>query len=177
MKVHVVIPYSTSKEFGKECNEVMSRIPDDDWVCFLDHDCMFLTPDAISHLHEYAKMYPDSLLTCYTNRVGAKEQCLNGVISENDSIRHAIGKAERQKVKLYEVTEMKGVISGYLMMFSKKLWNDVSHFTEDKMILGVDNNFSARVLNKGYKIYLMKGIYIWHTYRLVTGRQDKSHLK
>lgn len=175
-KVHVMIPFATDKQFGKALNEMMAFIPDDDFVCFLDHDVLLLTPDAITHLHEYARLYPDSLLTCYTNRVGWKPQCLNGIVSENDSIRVHILKAQKQKILLYQVEELKTTISGFLMMFSKKLWNDCSHFTEDKQILGVDNNWSARVLQHGYKIHLMKGLYVWHSYRLLD-RQDKSHLK
>lgn len=176
MKIHVMIPYAPDKQFGKCLNEMMAMLPDDDWVCILDHDCMFLTPDAIKHLYTYAEMFPDALLTSYTNRVGFKPQCLNGVCSENGDVRTWVQKAERQKALLYRVTEMTGTISGFLMLFSKKLWNDCSHFTEDKMILGTDNNWSARVLQHGYKIYLMCGILVFHTYRILD-RTNKSHLK
>lgn len=175
-KIHVMTPFSPSKHLGEAYNEAMAMIPDGDWACFHDHDGMFLTPDAIAHMYKYAEMFPDALLTCYTNRVGWKPQCLNGVCSENADVRHWVQKAQRQKALLYRVTEMNTTISGYLMLFSKKLWNDCSHFTEDKAILGVDNNWSARVLNHGYKIYLMQGIIFFHTYRILN-RMDKSHLK
>lgn len=175
-KIHVMTPFSPSKNLGVAYNEAMAMIPEDDWVCFLDHDCMFLTSDAINHLYKYAEMFPDALLSAYTNRVGFKPQCLNGVCSENGDLRHWTVKAERQKALLYKVTEMSATISGFLMLFSKKTWNDCSHFTEDKQILGVDNNWSARVLQHGHKIYLMQGILVFHSYRILD-RMNKSHLK
>lgn len=175
-KIHVMIPFSPQKELGKAYNEAMALIPDNDWACFIDHDFMFLQPNSINHMYKYAEMFPDSLLTCMTNRVGYKPQCLNGVCSENGDVRHWVARAARQEALLYRVTEMTATISGYLMLFSKKTWDDCSHFTEDKKILGVDNNWSARVLQHGHKIYLMQGILGFHTYRILD-RTDKRHLK
>lgn len=176
MKIHVMTPYSPEKKLGQAYNEAMAMLPDDDWACFIDQDTMFLQPHTISHLYKYAEMFPDALLTAYTNRVGFKPQCLNGVCSENGDVRHWVKKAQMQEALLYQVEEMKGTISGFLMLFSKKLWNDCSHFTEDKDILGTDNNWSARVIQHGHKIYLMRGILVFHTYRILN-RMDKSHLK
>ncbi len=176
MKVHVMTPYSRERTFAVACNEAVAMIGEDDWICIIDHDFMFLAPESIADLYKYAEMCPDSLLTCYTNRVGSRIQCLNGVISENDSMKAWINRAIRMRQVEPSVTEIKGVISGYLLFFSKKLWNDVSHFPEDKTILGVDNGFSGRVLNKGKKIYLMNNMLGWHSYRIHKDRHDKTHL-
>lgn len=176
MKVHVIIPYAPDKQFSKACNEAVAMIGEQDWICIIDHDFMFLTPDSIGDLYRYAEMCPDALLTCYTNRVGNRGQCLNGVISENDSMKAWVARAIRMRQAEPTVTEIPGVISGFLLLFSKKLWNDVSHFPDDKTILGVDNAFSARVLNKGKKIYMMNNMLGWHSYRIHKDRRDKTHL-
>ncbi len=179
MKIHHLIPFALApeKNFGKECNEAIALLPDDDWVIISDYDFMFLLPEHRADLYEYAALCPDSLMTCLVNRVGQLQQCLNGVMSENADVRVWIEKAKRQRQVGVRVREFNGVISGCMMFFSKKLWNDVSHFQDDKMVLGVDNGFAGRVLNKGKKIYIMESIVGFHVYRIGRAKGDKSHLK
>ena len=177
MNIRVIVPFSLEKNLGKAYNEEISRIPNGDWVCLLDHDVMFLTPDAIRHLYEYVNLFPDTgIFTCYTNRLHplAKNQLLDGC-EEDDDVRYHIRVANNQKQHLYKATELNKHISGFLMMIKKETWDEIK-FSEDKLCLGVDNDFSDRVLRSGRKIRRMDGIYVWHSYRLLNGIKDKSHL-
>jgi GT2 family glycosyltransferase len=185
MRVHIVKPYSLTGNLGKAYNETMALMPDNDWCCLMDCDTMFLTPDCGSILHEYARqvmntytwagLYP--ILTCYTNRINpnATHQLLNGHFYDDDQVLPHIKIAQAQRSELYKTTEIKQVISGFLMMVHRKTWDSV-HFCEDLKCLGVDNDFSRRVLATGRKILRMEGLYIWHNYRLANGIHDKSHL-
>jgi GT2 family glycosyltransferase len=178
MKVHIVKPYSIEKNLGKAYNEAMRLIPDGDWACLMDYDTMFLTPDCGQILHEYVNWNPTvGIFTCFTNRVHplAKDQLLDGFLSDNVSIDYHIERAYNQKRNLFQVTEIKHEISGFLMMVSKKTWNEIK-FSEYGKCLGVDNDFSTAVLQSGRKIMRMDGLYVFHTYRMKNGIKDKTHL-
>lgn len=179
MKVHIVKPYSVEKNLGRAYNEAMRLIPDGDWACLMDYDTMFLTPDCGKILHEYVTWNPTAgIFTCFTNRIHplAKSQLLHGVVSDNTSIDYHTDLAYNQKKDLFKTTIINHEISGFLMMISKKTWSEIK-FNENGKCLGVDNDFSIRVLQARKSIHRMDGLYIWHTYRLKNGIADKSHLK
>lgn len=175
--IHVVQPYRSDKNLGKAYNETIRLYPDNAWICLLDYDAMFLTPDAIQHVEQYTKQFPGTgIFTCFTNRLHplSKGQLL-GSMSEDDRIRGHIEIAERQKRELYKTTAIDHPIGGFCMVVNKATWKKTP-FNESKKCLGVDNDFSKAVLDKGGNILRMDGIYCFHQYRLVGGYKSKSHL-
>lgn len=177
--VHIVKPYSITKNLGEAYNKTMQMIPDGDWACLCDYDTMFLTPDCGYILNTYAEMYPDfGLLTCLTNRIHplAFKQLYGGEVSEDDSILNHQKKAEIMKQNLYKVNRVEHEVSGFLMLISKKTWQKVKFKEENGRCLGVDNTFCWNLLEKGEKIGVMLGMYLFHSYRL-KNIKDKSHLK
>jgi GT2 family glycosyltransferase len=181
MKVHIVKPYSIEKNLGKAYNEAMALIPDGDWACLMDYDTMFLTPDCGQILHKHADFadhnYESNVLfTCLTNRIHplACDQLYKGKVSEDTNILNHIKIAEELREDEYS-TRIYHPISGFLMMVSKSLWEKIK-FSEDRKCLGVDNDFSQRVLDNDYYIARMDNLYVWHTYRLKNGIKDKTHL-
>jgi GT2 family glycosyltransferase len=178
MRVHVRTPYSNERRLGKAYNEAFEGVGVSDWVCLIDYDVMFLTPDAILILHRYAAAYPDTgIFTCYTNRIHplAVGQLLGGTFSNDTDVRTHIRIAEEQCKIGVKITCLDQVISGFLMMICKKTWL-TTRFNEDLQCLGVDNDFSQRVLDKGLKIHRMDALYVWHSYRISKGISDKTHL-
>lgn len=177
MQVHICTPYRIDKNLGRAYNEAMARIPDGDSGCFIDYDIQLLTPDAGVILHEYANRFPGSLLTCFTNRISplSKKQLLGGTISEDSDLRNHIRLAEVQRSHLYTVRELHRDISGMLMVIPKSLWAE-HQFEETGKCLGVDTYYVRRIRAAGKKIYRMNGLYVFHSYRLLTGITDKSHL-
>lgn len=178
MKVHIIKPYSIEKNLGKAYNEAMALIPDGDWACIMDYDTMLLTPDCGHVLHEYVMKYDFAgVFTCFTNRIHplASNQLLDGQISDNVCMDYHIERAYNQKRMLFQVTPIERPISGFLMMISKQTWNECK-FSETGKCLGVDNDFSANILERGKRILRMDGLYVWHTYRLKNGIKDKTHL-
>ncbi len=176
--IHVCTPYRTDKNLGKAYNEAFSLIGDEDWLCVHDWDFSFLLPDSISHLYGYIERFPNvDAFTCYCNRshISSHQQMLNGKISNDTDYMHHISLAIKQKEKLYQATEIKGNISGYMMLLSKRLWKEIP-FAEDLKCLGVDSLFSVKLRQKGKNIYRMDGLYGFHQYRMVNGTKDKSHL-
>lgn len=178
MQVHITAPYRLDKDLGLAYNEFMKLLPDGDSACFIDYDVMLLTPDAGAILHEYAKRFPDALLTCFTNRISplAKPQLLEGIVNEDSDIKNHIRTAEIQKNRLYVATEINQDISGFLMMLSKKTW--LKHkFPERGKPLGVDTHFGRTLRASGTKILRMDGLYVFHAYRLMKGINNKEHLQ
>lgn len=174
--VNIVIPYTTDKNLGREYNRICERIADDEWICILDHDVLFLTPDAIQIMTEYAKINPGCVLTCLTNRIHpSSPQLYQGVLNSDSDIKNHIAIAEKVKAHRYYVTRLDTTVSGFLMLFPKSVWNQVK-FDETLQYLGVDSNWSTRIQQAGIPLLRMDALYCFHTYRIMTEQSDKSHL-
>lgn len=175
--IHVKIPFDLDKNLGRAYNVAFEDLEERDWVCLIDHDVMLLTPDAIRIMYEYTKNFPETgIFTCYTNRIHplAVDQLLDGKVSENTCMKYHVERAYNQKRFGITVTEIKHVISGFLMLVSKKTWHQIK-FPETMKCLGVDNFYSQAIMEAGKKIYRMDSLYVWHSYRL-NDIKDKTHL-
>lgn len=170
-------PYDPGKNLGKAYNEAISLIPDEDAVCLRDIDTLFLTPEQPAIIQQYYEDHPNSVLTCFTNRVSqlSRHQLLGGTVSENTDIREHIRLAEKQQEGQRTVTEIPRDISGFLMVVPKSVWYKVP-FPEDGKCLGVDTYHNRMIRAAGIKILRMNLIYVFHTYRLSKGVLNKQHL-
>ena len=178
MKIHIKTPFAEDKNLGRAYNEAFEDIEERDWVCLIDHDVLFLTPDAINIMYEYVRSFPEAgIFTCYTNRIHplAAAQLLDGRVNENTCVKYHQERAYNQKRFGISVTELRHHISGFLMLVSKKTWREIK-FPESGKCLGVDNDYSQAILDAGKTIYRMNGLYVWHSYRL-NDIKDKSHLQ
>lgn len=170
-------PCATDKNLGKVYNQYMEIVPNnDDWVIIRDRDTMYLQPNYMELIEQAIKKNPDAdLFTCYTNRVGNKEQCYGGLINNTSDVLRVYLDTRYNNVMLRKSYKpLNKCISGFFMLFQKKTWQ--KHKFKDG-ILGVDNHFSQSILDKGGKIILIEGLYVYHYYRLHSGIHDKSHLK
>jgi GT2 family glycosyltransferase len=161
-------PYSTEKNIGKHYNQVMSILPNSsDWACFIDGDAMFTTIDFGHQIEAVIKNNPDcGLFTAMTNRVGTKYQCVKGMWDENDMRKHRMKGEELKKqhnTKCIDITDL-SPISGVVILLKKQIWEKVAGFEENNM-LGIDNSIHYRVANRGLKVKLMLGVYVYHWYR------------
>jgi hypothetical protein len=174
--IHTYITYAPSyvdKNIGWAYNNFMKMVPDDDWVCFLDHDAMFTTGDWYKQLEEIvsiAEKTPDNkigLLTSLTNRIGNEEQIIFKKDSEeaknHDMYFHRKWGRSQQKYHRTSLQKAKNLISGVVMLFPKKVWLKTNGFKDG--FLGVDNDFDQQVRRAGYSTYIMKGVYTYHWYR------------
>lgn len=178
--IYYTVPFSLIKDFGKAYNQYMELLQnDDDWMCFMDGDIFFLNPDFGKHIADVIAMNPGGgIYTCLTNRIANPEQRINGKFINTPNILTHKKYADSRKKKYYSlVKQTHKRISGFLMVVQKKVWKEIK-FTEGLGILGVDWDFSTRVLESGYPIYIMQGLYVFHYYRLhVGGVSAIDHLK
>ncbi len=178
MQITFPTPYRLDKNLAKAYNDEFKKVNDDDYVCLRDYDTLFLLPETIADIYGYVERNPDKdLFTCYGNRnhFNLKEQILNGVISDDADIIHHIDLAIKQREQLYKLTIVTGHLSGFFMLISKRLWKEMQ-FYENRKCLGVDTAFSMRLRTRNKIVYRMDGIYLFHTYRLKNGVNNRSHL-
>ena len=177
MKVWLRIPYSTEKNLGQAYNEEMDMIPDGDAACFMDGDTMFLTPDYGHIITSYYQKYPNSVLTCWTNRI---HQLAKGQLFDNPS--SDIKDHLNFKQGVTTATRIDGPVSGFLLVVPKSVWllhpfAETNKYNPDlPNLLGCDNEWTNRIRSHGIQVLRMDGLYIWHTYRLLSNGKDKTHL-
>lgn len=171
MQVHIITPYRIDKDLGKAYNNACQLIPDGDYICLMDYDCMLLTPDAGAILHKYALKGEEALYTCYTNRCHPTSlqhmSLMNNVTDIKEHIRFAESKRGTELLKIG------GNISGFLMMFPKSLWVKYP-FAEGIGCLGVDTDYWKKLAADNVPMYIMTSLYVFHIYRLTTN--SKNHL-
>lgn len=179
MNIHIISPFSRDKNLGKAYNETIKHLPAEDWICVMDYDAMFLHPEQINRMYQYVEAYHDtSLFVCYGSRCkdGLPQQWKGG-LHENDVSISYHSALSSNFLDLYGV-QAKPVlrsVAGFLMLFSKATWEKFN-FVDNGACLRVDTDFSKRILRSGGKILLMESIYIWHTYRLLQGKNYIKHL-
>ena len=171
----ICTPYRSDKNVGKAYNDIFKLIREDDTACITDGDTMFLTPDFGTIIEDYNRLYPDAILTCKTNRIHPLSKQLDGQLDEICDLRELTRKAESRKLSR-TITEIKPGegMSGLLMVIPKKIWHEVP-FVENRA-LGIDSQFRIDLHSAGKKIYIMDGLFVFHSYRILNGINDKRHL-
>jgi GT2 family glycosyltransferase len=175
-------PYSTDQNLGEAYNDLFKQQTSDDAILLLsDQDVMFFGTEKPGHiLAEIIGNKPNfGIITCLTNRINNSHQRTQKTHLHNvsDTLVHeneARITAREQGSKVERIT---APISGHVMVVRKRVWREVGGFLE-KGILRVDNDFSCKVENAGYSIFLALGIYVYHHYRMGKGGyQFTDHLK
>lgn len=181
--IYDITPYSIEKNLGLAYNQAIEGLPDGAHVCLRDGDCCWLTPDYGVILSEYVRMYPDAILTCWTNRINPKAEQQFRCDRECSDMKYFLERANALAKDPLSVTQIEGFVSGFCLVFSKELWSKYKftekQFYEDRgpyNLLGVDNEFTNRVRAAGVRVLRMDNLLMWHTYRLLTGDNNKSHL-
>jgi GT2 family glycosyltransferase len=178
VKIWFFTPYDTDKNLGKAYNEYCRLVPESDWICLMDGDCMFLNSNFGHIATQYIKSYPKTALFIpVVNRVGKNSQCYGDKISQDPDIRHHKKIADKCSKKI-EVKNMNHIRlpSMPCFLFSKKLWTTVGGFDETGRILGVDVRFSQKAMKVG-DCLRMNGLYMFHYYRLNEGVRSLDHVK
>ena len=174
-------PYNSDKNIGKALNEFCELVPDGDWICLQDGDIAYLTPDWGKQIEEVVRLHGSkySLFGCLTNRLGRPIQRYKKEFSEDHDIRnHAAIARELSASHFAEVEDItdKRYIAGLFMLFPKSLYSRIK-FKENCNYF--DDEFSRDVVRAGGKLGLLKGLYVYHLYRIWsdTPITEKTHLK
>lgn len=179
VKVWYSNPYSSSKNIGKALNDFCGLVPDGDWICLQDGDICYLTSDWGRQIEDTLKEHSDKfgLIGCMTNRLGRPIQRIGEMDNDHDMMKHyetAKTMALEHYAEVEDITKKK-YIAGMFMLFPKSVWNKVK-FRENN--IAFDDHFSNDVRKKGYKLGLMKGLYVYHLYRAWSDNptKERAHL-
>lgn len=179
MKTFYISPYRTDKNFGLAINEAVKAInyAPDDWFCLTDHDTLWLLPDTKAQIERILQTTPYDVLGCMTNRIRSKEQLVGGYFNPDDRIKEHIRIAELcQSAGRDMVVEAKGVMAAFMLYFRVSAWEKAGGFAE--VAINFDTIFNQACRAQGLRIGLMRGVYVWHSYRLQSRipLQDVTHL-
>ena len=179
--IYYTTAFDSTKSIGKYYNSFFERLRDDDWACFVDADTIFTTPDYGLLVERAVQKYPEAdAFTCYTNRVACEWQIAPGVDVVSNDMKYHRSFGEKMKknfgANCIDVTDKPRleVMSGFFFMLKKSTWKQLGKFPE-KGMLGIDNHLHWAIQEKGKKLYLIKGLYLYHWYRN-GNKSDKSHL-
>lgn len=171
--IYHITPYLTG-DIGKGINDTIRCLPDDAWVCLRDIDTMFLLPQQPSWLEEIVASTKYDVLGARCNRLGDKHQLWGEDISDIDSIQHHIDIAKLAFIacdKDVAAVSEQDNLAGFFLLFKKSVWETVP-FAEKT--IQFDLQWNKDLKDKGFKRGLMRGIYLWHTYRLGSDKPQQS---
>ena len=176
----IMVPYYPGN-IGIAYNQAMKHV--DDWVLFLDHDIMILTPDW----YEQCRIAIDLLgheagwITCMTNSIWCDDQLdIKAPNSNNIAVhlQHARTTAKKfpQIISPGSAKKFLGnIFSGFFILTHKEAWEKAGGFIEEHRVvthgginfecnkhLGVDNDYFFRLTEAGYKNYIIQNIYAFH---------------
>ena len=172
--IYYITPYLTGN-IGKAINEAIAVLPDDSWVCLRDTDTMFLLPDQPSMLEELIMSNPPfDVIGATCNRLGSGYQLFSNQINDDPDILNHIEYAKIARE--YHKTNVEEVpfgtpLAGFFLLFRKSLWNEIPF--EEKSIQ-FDLIFSRTLHEKGKRLGLMRGMYLFHIYRVCQTNPQRS---
>lgn len=179
-------PFNISKEIGIDYNLHCSVVPNnEDWIQITDYDTLILLPECYQLIDKAIERYPDTaIFGAVTNRLGRRDQRIDQDKPDpsTDLAKHfTICREMLKKYSDGECFETKKLIAGFFLLFRKSYWKRVGGF-QDKVCnergLLFDYVFSKRAREQGLSMRIIKGLYVWHTYRVYKENwRDYSHLK
>ena len=169
-------PYAIDRKIGVEYNRIISYLPDHCWIGITDQDMCFLHPEQKKWIAGIVEMGEYELYGCLTNRLHSDEQApFRGVndtpnmYDEQNYMAHKKFALEIRAKYGDEVVQTDSVIAGLLMVFNKDTWERVGRFRETG--IWFDTYFSNVIQRKG----IMRGIYVFHDYRLPLPDYEACH--
>ena len=162
----MTVPFDTGGNIGKEYNSIMQNTTHE-WVGFADHDVFFANPKWYEMFcHGIDNLPGAGLISCKTNRIGCPLQKAGA--KKTDDINYHRQRAEELYREFWneadDVSESRFSPSALVFITSRRAWMKVGGFRENGM-LGVDTNYAGKLKAAEYKIFLLKGLYVYHWYR------------
>lgn len=179
MKIHYIQPFRSDKNIGKAINDAIIQLnPDDnDWIVHVDQDVCFLRPDSKKQIEEILNTTDYRLLGVMTNRLGLTYQLHWGFADPDDSIMNHLRYANELHNNHYgQVKEVKrGPIAAMVMCFKVSDWRSVGGFAENN--IQFDIKFSDDLRLKGCNLGVIKGVYVFHLYRMWSNKDPLTEIK
>lgn len=173
-RIDVKIPFSVDNKLAEAYNTAL-RESCTDWVLFLDHDVFLCNPlwyeICLTTVNSLSCIDPKAALVgCASG--GSRHK---GHMRENgDPVAniesHIIISKQRYHKHANELVQIEQHVAGYFMLLNRKIAMEVGFKQINKTINNIDRDFGTRVLEAGYTIYHLPGLYVYH-------RRGMKHLQ
>lgn len=172
-----------TKDLGKTYNAYMGLLPkDNDYACFIDHDATWTTYNWYNIIEKAVRAHPNiGCFTALTNRVFCKWQLAKVDRGNNDISYHRdIGwQLYNKEGSACQDMTTNHWMSGVVIIIRKSTWKKIGGFKQG--MLGVDNDLHQKLRKHKEKLYLIKGLYVYHWYSNhnmnLVKKRDTSHLR
>lgn len=161
------IPYDPNGDLAKGYNRAMKEAKVD-WVLLIDHD-VFLACNpywfsiCATAIDKAEKIGNIGMITAVTSGKKNHPQ-LADIPEKTNNIDENIEIARQLYLKhgsnIREVTSRK--IAGFFMLIKKSVWKEIGFRDQNNGIFFIDYDFTNRLYENGYRVYIMPGLYIYH---------------
>jgi len=167
--IEAKIPYGLDGDLAGAYNKAMESSKSD-WVLLLDHD-IFLScnPHWYEILHEAVHLVNDKvgLITCVSNPRHNRNKgtqwadiTINSSNLDDHIEKAAFPLYQKYGITLRQVHTHK--VAGFFMLVRKFVWDKIRFRSVGKGVDLIDWDFCDRLLKKGYQIYELPGLYVYH---------------
>ena len=167
MTIDVHIPYDLNGNIAEAYNSIM-RGADSDWALIVEHDVFVACNPLWYRMCVEAIRGSDTIgmITCVTSGSrkrnerpqGAYLQSQSSNLDDHVEIARKCSLKYGVKVEIHDTKYM----AGYFMLINKKAWQEVPFEDQGKGVHKVDQAFCQGLIDKGYHIGVMKGLYVYH---------------
>jgi hypothetical protein len=166
MWIKVAIPYEPEGKLAFAYNREMedTNAP---WVALCDHD-LFLScnPHWYEMCLEAVKSVDEDvvMLTCTCNGNSDRAQAPVVTISKTPSIDYHVHQAKRAFRRAGDRLDdvLDNQVAGFFMLVRRSYWEQHPFKCQGKGVNKIDHAYIQEILDNGYKIKVMKGLYMYH---------------
>ena len=181
--ISFIIPLDSDKNIARSYQKELLD-SDSEWVCFIDGDAIFTSSFFGKQLEECIRANPEySMFTCMTNRIGNPRQRAGFCeVKSNDYHYHRRIGSNYWTINHTECDDITTGVpaSGVLMLIKREdSLSILQGLSDQKGMLGIDNYIHLKLSEAGFRIGLLKGIYMYHYYSNWDGinPRNSDHLK
>lgn len=164
MWIDVRIPYELNNRLAKAYNRALEE-SSAQWVLFLDHDVFLCNPLWYEMcLNAIGQVWNDKKAACITCVCGGERHHANlakGGVSDNieHHIQESIIHYQQYKCQLEQINIY---AAGFFLLLNRKIAQKIGFRQQNHTINKIDADFGTRLLEAGYHVYLMRGLYVYH---------------
>jgi len=166
MWVDVSIPFSEDGMLADAYNRALENSTAE-WVLFLDHDVFLATNPRWYKmcLQAIKNVESDPTVACITCEANPKRPHRH--YRHNKKVVDDINKHIELAKHCYkqhgdDLIEMDRYATGYFMLLNRKVVKEIGFRQMNRTINKIDVDFGTRLREKGYKVYKMLGLYVYH---------------
>jgi GT2 family glycosyltransferase len=176
MWIDVRIPYELNNQLARAYNRAIWENNDAEWILFLDHDVFLCNPKwyemCLLAIGQLKNRDPRAACVTCVCGGGRHKRTMLEKGEPSDSIEYHIQESISHYKKYgVQLEQIEIYAAGFFLLLNKIYARAIGGFNQvNSSINNIDADFGNRLLEHGYHIYLMRGLYVYH-------RRGMKHLR